>query len=345
MKTIQKLVVIVLVLLFYFKEGRAQEFYVDAINGLDSNDGSPDNPFKSIPQSVKVANELTGSGDILIRVMPGYYVLEDKTSINPVRIFNDTSRFIIEAFYNPDEEGWSPQQMPVIQSISANNSTTFFNHAVGILVASEHVSLRGLKFLGNANPLVKYYYPITKEDKDLRDLEVSQCMFIGDKEASRIQGGVWAHGMNNEVKNCVFYECRNAILFFDNVAGFKISKSIIMESYESAFWFGPDDVDFEFSNNIVANNNNVIVGRSANLKYSSFFKESVIVNNNSIVGYWSGEKGEIVNIENPDIQFKNVIDKGFIEVYKNEEDNFKANHLHLIQNSLGSVYKAGLFKK
>ncbi|WP_230379652.1 hypothetical protein, partial [Microbacterium sp. ZXX196] len=69
----------------------------------------------------------------------------------------------IEAAVMPDDPEWLPGKMPVIQSASGNNSQTQFPHAIGFLVAAGNVALKGLKFIGNANPDVKYYYPVVRE--------------------------------------------------------------------------------------------------------------------------------------------------------------------------------------
>ncbi|MCG8321131.1 MAG: right-handed parallel beta-helix repeat-containing protein [Cytophagales bacterium] len=323
----------------------AQIFYVDVLNGNDINPGLAEAPFQSISKAVTVANRLTGKGSITIRVMPGIYTLEDKVAINPVRILDDTSRFIIEAGIMPDDDLWSPEKMPVIQSISGNNSTTFFPHSTGFLVSSINVTISGLKFLGNANPLVDYYYPIAKEDQTLKDLEVSQCYFIGNKEAAKIQGAVWAHGPGNTISHCIFYQCRNAVLFFNNVDGFTIKNSIVTGAYESAFWFGPDDFKFNFTNNVIANNNNFLVGRSAELKFSSAFSNSVIANNNGFAGYWSREKKAIIPIAKPNIVEKKIIKSGAINLIVNNAVKLDKKHLHLTEDSKGYRLAAGIFKK
>ena len=327
----------------YIHIGYTQVYFVDPQSGLDSNVGTEDNPFKTLSKSVEVANQQTGKGTIKIKLLPGNYLLNDKIAINPIRIFDDTARFIIEAMILPDDPSWNPEKMPIIQSISGNNSSTFFNHAVGFLIATNKVTIRGLKFLGNANPSVSYYYPITKEDKNLEELEVVQCMFVGSKEAARIQGGIWAHGPKNTVDHCVFYECRNAVLFFDNVSGFRISNSIITKSYESAFWLGPDDIEFEFFNNIIVENNNVIVGQSEDLVYSSPLKKSIITANAGFVGYWSSEKGGIIPIKAPNVQLRDI-ENETVEIHENKEAAFEKRHLHLKPHSVGIKYNAGIFK-
>ncbi len=80
------------------------------------------------------------------------------------------------------------QKCRSLQSVSGNNSDAQFKHSVGFLVAANNVKFLGIKFTGNANPGVNYYYPITKEDSLLKGLEVSQCYFAGDRYSAPIQG-------------------------------------------------------------------------------------------------------------------------------------------------------------
>ncbi|MBX2870556.1 MAG: right-handed parallel beta-helix repeat-containing protein [Saprospiraceae bacterium] len=322
----------------------AQTFYVDAQHGNDLDEGTESAPFQSLEYAVNRANTQTGNTPIVIKVMPGIYLLQDKISINPVKITTKDVRFIIEAAVMPDDDEWSPEAMPVIQSISGINSTTQFPHATGILVASNHVTIQGLKFLGNANPQVDYYYPISKEDPDLSDMVISQCYFIGDKESAKIQGGIWAHGRENVVSHCIFYECRNGVLFFYNVDRFVIEHSIIYGAYESAFWFGPQDYPFTFTNNIIANNANFLVGPE-DLEYSASFSNSIIANNEGYVGYWSRAEQKIKQISSPNITLDNTLRSGEIQLITNYSVKLTKEHLQLTPGSQGRKLHAGIFKK
>ncbi|MEM6342908.1 MAG: right-handed parallel beta-helix repeat-containing protein [Bacteroidota bacterium] len=333
-----------LILSLSFSFTAAQNVYVDALHGEDSNVGSKEAPFQSLARAVHFANTQTGTGNLSIKLNPGLYLLEGRIDINPVRVLHDTARYIIEASVMPDDEGWSPEKMPVIQSISTNNSTTQFPHATGLLVAASHVSIRGLKFLGNAQPEVNYYYPISKEDMSLEDLEVSQCVFVGDKEAAKIQGGVWAHGPKNTISHCVFYGCRNGVLFFNNVRAFTIEHSIIYGAYESAFWFGPEDDDFTFTNNIISHNACFLVGPQ-DMQYSSPFSNSIISDNQTFVGYWSRDEQAVKSLATPNIKMVGVQRRAKIELTENLDVMLAPKHLHLRQNSDGQVLKAGIFKK
>ena len=320
----------------------SQTYFVHAGEGNDSNPGTAEMPFRSIGHAVALANGQTGAGPLTVKLLPGTFVLQDKVVINPVRIVTDSTRYTIEAAMLPDHPEWTPEQMPVILSVSPNNSETQFPHSTGFLVASAHVRFRGLKFLGNPNPSVPFYYPITKENPGLSDLEVTQCMFVGDKEAGKIQGGIWAHGPRNTVSHCVFYECRNAVLFFMNVDGFAIENSIVYGSYESAFWFGPKDPEFTFTNNIIAHNANVIVG-PPDLDYRSALTNSVITGNDGYIGQWSQEEQKVVPTANPRITERNLIRKGTVTLHENMDMMLPKSHLHLNRESVGKDLDAGIF--
>ena len=321
---------------------QAQTYYVDALEGNDAYPGTVTAPFQSIKQAVTHANALTGEGEIRIKLLPGIYTLEDRIDIHPVRMLSDTQRYIIEAAILPNDPAWTPEKMPIIPANSPNNSITQFPHSTGFLIAAEHVSLQGIKFLGNANPAVDYYYPISKENPAISDLLVSQCIFIGDKEAAKIQGGIWAHGPNNTVSHCVFYGCRNAVLFFNNVAGFTVEHTIIYGSYESAFWLGTEDYSFTFKNNVIAHNTFFLVCPK-DITYTSPFSHSVIAHNKGFVGYWSREAGKVVGLPDPNLHLREIMDSGVVNLYENQDVRLTKDHLHLTPDSEGVGLKAGIF--
>ncbi len=145
--------------------------------------------------------------------------------------------------------------MPVISSIAANNDNRYFKHCAGLLVARSNVRIRGLKFTGNPNPSVAYYYPIVRDSLTLNNLEVSQCYFIGDRNSSPVQGALYVEGPGIHVDHCIFYGCKNAVLAFEKMKGFSLTHSIIYGAYECAVWYGWHDEPnepFTFSNNVVS---------------------------------------------------------------------------------------------
>jgi hypothetical protein len=231
----------------------AQTIFVDPLKGQDTQTGTATAPLATLDKAVAMAAAFTGKEPVTIKLFPGLYSLAQKLTIQLPAAAGKMVGYSIEAVTLPDDTNWLPSKMPVIQSVSGNNSDVQFPHSVGLLVAADNVKFRGLKFTGNANPAVTYYYPITKEDSLLTGLEVSQCYFAGDRYAAPIQGGIWAHGPNSSVDHCVFYNCKNALLFFKAVQHFSVTNTVIYGSYEAAMWVWLLDGQFVFRNNLIAN--------------------------------------------------------------------------------------------
>lgn len=318
-------------------------YHINPQSGNDQNDGSASAPFASLEMAVMQANLLTGQGSITLKLSPGLHILKDKLVINPIRQLSDSVRCTIQAEIMPSDTQWTMEKVPVIQSISSNNSSTQFRHATGILVAENHVTLEGIKFVGNPNPEVPFYYPISREDQTLDDLIVRECLFVGDKETARIQGAVWAHGTHIDISNSIFYECRNAILLFNNVSGFSIRHNIITESYESALWLGNEIESFVFQENIVVNNHNFLVMPAAST-YTSVFRKSIISGNTAHVGSWSSEKQGILEIPNPSIMEEEIDHEIKIQVVENFGIQFPDNHFQPEAGNMEIPIRAGLLR-
>ncbi len=337
MKT--KLFFLLTISLFLGQHIFAQVFYVDSQNGNDMNKGDAGMPFKTIQKAIEVTNKLTGQGGITIRIKSGLYLLSNRIDINPVRILDDNSRFIIESAIMPNDSSWTPLKMPVIVSGSANNSETQFDHSTGFLVASSFVEFRGIKFCGNANPLVNYYYPITRENPNLKSLVVSQCVFIGEKNSSIIQGGIWAHGADISIIHNVFYQCRNAVLLFQSINNSIIKNNIIYDAYESAFWIG-DDENLIFENNIVSNCDYFWIGNPDN-KIDFKISNSIISANQHYRGKWGGN-GLRVNEER--FIETNINKTNRIFLVERNSESIPLMHLHIMPDSTGRDLHAGIFE-
>ena len=317
----------------------AQIIYVDSQFGNDINTGNKDKPFKTIKKAIRIVNQLTGKGNITIKIKPGLYLLDERVDINPVRVLDEKSKLSIEAAILPGDSLWSPLKMPIIESISVNNSETQFNHSTGFLVSSNFVEFKGIKFLGNANPLVKYYYPISRENPNLKSLIVSQCMFIGDKNSATIQGGVWAHGHDININHNVFYQCRNAILLFKNLNNSIIKNNIIYDSYESAFWMG-DDENLKFENNIISKSKYFWVG-APDSKSDFKISNSIISGNKNFRGVWGGDN---LMLSKRKFIETNINKKETISLVERVGVKIPLSHLHIIPESVSLKFKAGIFK-
>jgi hypothetical protein len=319
----------------------AQTLYVDALKGKDVAKGTQADPLLSIEKAISIANTYSGNEPVNIKLAPGLYIIAHELTIKTQKQENDASRFTIEAIHMPDDAGWQPEKMPVIQSVSGNNSNVHFIHCVGFLVAKNNVSFKGLKFVGNAHPDVAYYYPINRENEKLNDLEVSQCYFIGERNSNRLQSGLWTNGSGIHVDHCIFYNCRNAMVLITEIKGLAITNSIIYGAYESGIWFGNSDAPFVFENNIVTHCNFFWV-RPKDSQPAYTFSNSLITENDNYMGYIADG---LIPATKSNLTENNIRKTGkviLVEI-KNEKAQ-PVNYLNLAPGSAGIDLHAGIFK-
>lgn len=319
----------------------SQTIYVDAVKGSRQGRGTITDPLAGIEQAIALASGFGGEEPVIIKIAPGLYTVSQEMEIRTGKKENDTTHYFIESTIMPDDEGWTPEKMPIIQSVSTNNSSVQFVHCVGFLVAKNNVHFRGLKFLGNANPIVKYYYPITRENPEAKGLEISQCYFVGEKNSAAIQGAIYAHGSGLMVDHSIFFNCKNALLLFLSIKNLSVTNCIINGSYEAAVWFGPYLEPFVFKNNIVTHCNFFWL-RAKNTQPAYTFSNSIIAGNDHYLGYFGNPleaaTGDSVN----EVHVQKTGKLLFSEV---RTEGLPADYLNLIPGSDGLELGAGIFKK
>jgi len=323
---------------------KSQTLFVDALKGNDSAMGTMTEPLHSLERAVVIAGTFTGNEPVTIKMAPGLYLLTRQVIIPSSENHKDTAKYTIEAMIMPDDNAWSPVKMPVIQSVSCNNKDYgHFNHCVGFQVERNNVSLKGLKFLGNASPDVEYYYPIERHNPELKNLEISQCYFIGEKNSSPIQGCVFTQGSGIHINHCVFFGCKNAILVFLKIKDFSLTNSIIYGAYEGALWYGygeSADLPFTFRDNVISNNNYFFVGyKGVHTNY--VFSNSLISNNSHYMGF-NGDNISPDNINKPTEQ--NIIKSGTVILDEVTANGVPKNYLNLSVSSASNDIPAGIFK-
>lgn len=319
---------------------RAQVLYVNASAGNDAADGKVETPVATLQRAIELAKAFKAAESVTIKVAPGLYTLRDQVVIDKRN--TDEAWLTIEAALMPDDMGWKPAQMPVIQSISANNNKTQFQHAVGLLIAADHVRIRGLKFIGNGNPEVQYYYPVSRKDSTLIGLDVSQCYFIGERNSAPIQGSIWAHGAGIHVDHCIFYGTKNALLLFMAIRDFSFKNSIIVGAYESAVWFGAFHEPFVFENNIVADSEYLWL--RAEKTYPKYqFKNCLFTGIPHEMGYY-GQNGATPAEKNVHSE-EQVVRSGKLLLSQVGTSGLPHDYLNLLPNSSGKALNAGIFKK
>jgi len=320
----------------------AQTIYVDAVNGKEQAKGTVNDPLSSLEKAIGIANGFAGDQSIDIKLAPGLYVVSHELTVKTSKADGDDVKFTVEAIQMPDDKDWQPGKMPVIQSVSPNNSNVQFTHAVCFLVDKNNVSFKGLKFVGNASPDAAYYYPITRENENLNGLEVSQCYFIGEKNSTRLQSGLWAHGAGIHVDHCIFYNCRNAMVLIKGIKDLSITNSIIYGAYESGIWFGASTEPFVFSNNIVTHCNFFWV-RPKDTQPAYAFSNSLITENDNYMGYIAGD---LISADKSNLKETGIRKKGTVKLVEIRTDRDQPhNYLNPVPGSDGSDLNAGIFKK
>ncbi len=323
----------------------AQTIYVDVSKGKDQNSGSMTEPLASLQRAVFMAEQYTGNDPVRIKIGPGLYQLTGTLRIQSGKKTSDTSTYILEATVMPDDSAWSPAAMPVIQSVSANNDQKYFTHCAGILVDRGNVVIRGIKFIGDANPAVDYYYPVEKDTTGTRNLNISQCYFIGEKNSSPVQGAVYAEGPGVHVDHCIFYGCKNAVLIFEKPTDFSLTHSIIHGAYECAVWYGyqtPDE-PFVFSNNIVTGCHYFWAAAKGMDHHSYVFAHSLICDNENGVGSQNGQGGVMPFDGAVNFTETGIRHAGTVRLIEVKTEGIPQGYLNLAPDSDGQDLGAGIY--
>ncbi len=319
---------------------QAQTLFVDAVNGKDGGRGTDREPVATLQRAVEIATGFTGDLPVTIKLLPGLYSLSTKLTLRTAK--TSGADYTLEATMMPDDPDWQPWRMPVIQSLSGNNSTTQFTHSVGLLVARNKVHFKGLKFVGNPNPLVDYYYPITRENEGLNGLEVSQCYFIGDKNSAPVQSAIWAHGGGIRVDRCIFYGCKNALVLIKSIRDFSMTHSIVSGAYEAAIWYGSSVSPFVFRDNIVTGCSYFWV-RPENTRPGYTFSHSLLTNNEHLMGYY-GNHDDLHPLANDQSTESDVRKAGKVILVEVKTDGLPHDYLNLSPDSDGRDIDAGIFQ-
>jgi hypothetical protein len=329
---------------------KSQTIYVNARQGNDDAQGTAIAPFKSLQKAAEVAKVFSGDEPVMIKLAPGLYELMDRLDIQTKNNGNGAKRYTLEALIMPDDSTWKPWLMPIIQSISSNNDYHYFDHCAGILADRANVAIRGIKFIGNANPGVEYYYPVEKDTTTLNNLEISQCYFIGDRYGAVVQGAIYAEGPGIHVDHCIFYGCKNAVLCFQNLSGFSFRHSIIYGAYECAVWYGDSfkagtENPFDFSNNIVSHCKYFWAASKGHDHRYYHFDHLLVCENEHYIGMQDGKGGVMLLSAQENYVEKDVRKNGKVRLVEVETNGFPAKYLNLRSDSDGIDLKAGIFKR
>jgi hypothetical protein len=349
-KNYMKRALLIISLLGLFQFCHSQTIYISSRSGNDKNPGSKDKPLKTLVAGIEAVNRHSILSPFVIKLEPGLYAIDSNLSIHYNPDFSKQNRLIIEASILPDDSLWKPEKMPVIistslpQDFGGEPCTYIFN------IESSHVTVRGIKFLGNPSLNTKHFC-IYRTGDTLTDLVVSQCMFLGDQDALPIQVGVITNGHNTEVEHCVFSNCRWAGIFFyaenwsNPIKGSSLHHCIINNCYGGAIWTSLVGSDFRFYNNVINSCNYFWI--------KNYFSETIYAIENCVVsdvqvysGEWKEDNtlGPGSNYFNEKAITKEVPVK-LVKMDARFQSGIDRNFLHVVEGSPGGKLNAGLFTK
>ena len=341
-------------------EAQPTNLFISAELGNDQNPGTKELPFKTLNQAADWVNRANGNGAVTIYISEGIYGLNTTATFHPANWhFTKEERLTIRAEVLPDDSLWNPGKMPVFVSTMLldfkpnGNSDPLGGASYGIQIETSYVTIQGLRILGTPvverpkEGMVRRNYPIVREGRNLDDLRVSQCLFVGDEHVIPNHLGVLASGQGIVVDHCVFYKCKDAVVFWFSekpAERCEMHHNLMIDNYGAAVWSWTVTDDFKFYNNVVSNNNVFWeVGRDESRTYS--ISNSLVIGYNSLVNKGGGAHGYGEPTDPGRLKFgEDVIVKkeGSLQI---DMDQTHRNYLHVVPGTLGAEYGAGLFTK
>jgi hypothetical protein len=343
----RKLFLIVFVVVAFNTSALAETIYVDARNGSDINPGTKDKPVRTVGRGAEIVNSSMEQGPTTIKIAPGIYNLAEAVEFSGSGQYTEKERLVIEAVELPDNPRWKPALMPVILSTEdprKQGRLDDLTATYGIKIRASHVTIRGLKFLGN--PLLRNWHNcISRIGDNLDDLLVTQCMFIGDRDVIDIYAAVLATGDGFVVDHCIFRNCHACTVFWDGPQGIagkdcSMRYCIVDGAYISGVWTCQTAEDFEFHHNIITRSDYFWMRKRIDNPRKYRLHDCVVTNYENYSGY--GVEMGPTGLTGPEVTYeeRNIIKQGMVVL---EKDKKARNYLHPVARSPGSDLGAGLF--
>jgi len=325
----------------------AETLYVNSRNGSDTNPGSMEKPLQSISKAAELVNAKPEAGPAVIKILPGTYQIDKTVVFENSRPFTQKKRLVIEAAILPDDPQWKPGLMPAVfstENLYDPQKPDRITGTYGLRIKVSHVTIRGLKFLGSPSTN-NMYAPVERIGPDLKDMLVTQCMFVGDNDSFNIYCPVIATGNKLVVDHCIFHGCHASAVFWDGVESGSYKNNamrycIIDGGHQSGVWTCQTDEDFNFHNNVVTDTEFFWLRKKID-KPKKYKMNDCVVNTKNYSGY-AVETGP-TGLTGPEVEYneKNIIkDKPVLLI----RDKKAKNYLHVTPRTLGSDLGAGLFK-
>lgn len=323
----------------------AETLYVDSRNGNNTNPGTKEKPLLTIGKAANIVNSSKEPGPTTIKIVPGVYNLTKAVLFENTRPYTKEKRITIEATILPDDPNWKPALMPIILSTADTGKPDVLTETYSLKIKISYVTIRGLKFLGNPLPN-NWHACVERIGKNLDDLLITQCMFVGDPDTLNIYCAVIATGNGFIVDHCIFRNCHASTVFWDGFEGVSgkgcaMRYCIVDGGLISGVWTCQTAEDFEFHNNIVTNGNYFWIRKPGD-QITYRLHDCIVTDNKYYSGY--GVASGAIGQTGPEVAYKEK------KVFKAdqviiEKDKSKNNYLHVVPSTFGSDFGAGLFKK
>ncbi len=327
----------------------SQVVYVDSRAGIDENAGTSEMPVRTLRRAAEIVNGGKERVPATVKIAPAIYSLTESVTFGGDRRYSEEARLVIEASILPDDPQWKPALMPTILSTEdprKQNDSDALTATYGLKIEVSHVTIRGLKFMGN--PLARNWHCcLSRIGDDLDDLLVTQCMFVGDADTCDIYCAALATGNRFVVDHCIFRKCHGCTVFWDGprgVAGQGCSMKycIVDGAYIAGVWTCQTAEDFEFHHNIVTRSDYFWMRKGTDSSRRYRVRDCIVTDNKHYSGYGieSGPRGQT----GPEVTFEesNVVKQGRVTF---ETNKAVRGYLHATPGGLGSDLGAGLFMK
>jgi hypothetical protein len=326
----------------------AEVLYVDGRLGQDNQTGTRSQPLKTLAQAAKRVNESPAPGPATIKVAPGVYYLDRSVLIENGRSCTEQNRLTIEATVVPDDPNWSPALMPVLLSVEdprQSGNLTGRTETYSIVVRNSHVTIRGLRFLGNPLPN-NWHCCISRIGKEWDDLLVTQCVFSGHPGGLDIYCAALATGDRFQVDHSVFQQCHACVVFWDGPEGIPgrqcaMCYCLVEGASLSGVWTCGTQNDLEFHHNVVTGSEYFWMRKAGDsIRYR--LRDCVVTDTRHYSGY--GVESGATGPTGPEVTYeeRNVIRQGQVVL---ERDRRSRSHLHVVPGTSGSDLGAGLFRQ
>lgn len=327
-----------------------QQLFVNGKTGDDAALGTKSQPLKTIREAARRVNADTIKGPTTIVLAEGVYLLTETVLFHNDR-YSRGNRLVLRAEVMPDDPDWMPRRMPVVVTVAPMAKSVGGEEAKGLQFELSHVTVEGLRFSGS--PDYSYIdsqnlsrsYPIWRDGKDWDDLLVTQCLFAGDPDVLPLHLGVIANGQGLVIDHCVFFRCKNSVVFWKANGTSQhnaMRYCLVYGGYFSGVWTtqstGGDD--FEFHHNVIANCRTAWIRENGSTRHYKAH-DCLFAGNSNPAGYGSGPAGGGGPTSTDFLQMENLQFKGEVRI---EMDQSRRNYLQLAAGSDGGAIKAGLFK-